>query len=90
MLNKKFRQDDNRIMSPRQLINGLLDSNLYDILAWGTWYVKRGGLTCIECVQTRADLSGNPPNCEACGLPTSRILKKYFNSSLIKTEESEE
>jgi len=89
MLNKKFRKDDDRIMSPRQLINGLLDSNLYDCLAWATWYVKRGGLTCIECIQTRSDLSGKPPDCEKCGLPVSRLLKKYFNSNIINLDKGE-
>jgi len=73
------RRGDNRIMSPRQLINGLLDSNLYDLLAFTVWYVKRDGITCVDCIETRAMQSGIKPNCDKCGLPTARLLKKHFN-----------
>jgi len=76
-LKRKKRRDD-RIMSPNDLIKGLLDANLYDLLAFLVWYVKRDGLICIECVETRSMLSGIPPNCDKCGLPTARILNKYF------------
>ena len=74
----KRRNRDDRIMSPLDLINGLMNANLYDLLAFLTWYVKRDGMICIDCVETRSGLSGKPPNCNKCGLPTARILYKYF------------
>ena len=74
----KNSRGDDRIMSPRQLMNKLLDSNLYDLLATAIWYAKRD-ITCIECIQTKALISKKPPDCDKCGLPTARLLKKYFN-----------
>ena len=79
MTEVKFRRgDDDRIMSPRKLFNGLADSNQYDLLAFLVWYVKREGITCVECIETRAMQSKTPPNCSKCGLPTARLLKKHF------------
>ena len=72
------RRGDDRIMSPRQLLNGLLDSNLYDLTAFLVWYVKRDGITCVDCIETKAMQSGIKPNCDKCGLPTARLLKKHF------------
>jgi hypothetical protein len=72
------RGGDDRIMSPRQFINGLADSNLYDLMAFMVWYVKRGGITCYDCIETRVLQSGKPPNCNKCGLPTARLLKRHF------------
>lgn len=85
-IRSKTRRGDDRIMSPRQFISGLADSNLYDLLAFLVWYVKRDGLTCIDCIETRALMSKNPPNCEECGLPTARILKKYFSKEITDNE----
>ena len=75
------KRGDDRIMSPRQLLNGLLDSNLYDLMAFLVWYVKRDGINSYDCIETRAMQSGNPPNCEKCGLPTARLLKKHFKEN---------
>ena len=84
------RNGDDRIMSPINLINGLLNSNLYDLLAFLTWYVKRDGITCIDCVETRSMMSKKAPNCIKCGLPTAKILEKYFKKGdevgLLKLE----
>ena len=82
MTESKHRRGDDRIMSPRQLINGLADSNLYDLMAFLVWYVKRDGITCIDCIETKALSSGVKPNCEKCGLPTARLLKKYFKETI--------
>lgn len=80
MASKKNIKGDNRVMSPKQLIDSLLNSNLYDLMAFLIWYAKRDGITCIDCIQTRAMQTNKPPDCEACGLPTARLLKKYFKN----------
>lgn len=82
VLKEKKREDD-RIMSPKQMIDGLMNGNLYDLLAFLTWYVKRDGTTCIECIETRSMLSKKAPNCVKCGLPTARLLKKHFNKETL-------
>jgi hypothetical protein len=84
--NKTWRENDDRIMSPRQFIQKLSDSNLYDLLAFLVWYTKRGGITCVECIETRMMLSKIPPNCVECGLPTARLLKKHFNKGVVNNE----
>jgi len=86
---KNIKRDDDRIMSPAQLFNYLSNSNLYDLLAFLVWYAKRNGLTCIECIETRNQMSGKPPDCEKCGLPTARLLNKYFGTTLIKSTDKE-
>jgi len=83
---KNIRRGDDRIMSPRLFLKYLADSNLYDLLAFMVWYLKRDGMTCIECIETRKDLSGKLPDCEKCRLPTARLLKKYFNSNLNSSD----
>ncbi len=75
------RGDDDRIMSPRQLIEKLSDSNLYDLMAFLVWYAKRDGITCYDCILTRKQQSGIKPNCEKCGLPTARLLNKHFKEN---------
>jgi len=83
---KKLKREDDRIMSPRLFFTRLLDSNMYDLLAFLVWYLKRDGMICIDCIETRSGMSGKPPDCEKCGLPTARLLKKYFNSTLNSSD----
>jgi hypothetical protein len=72
-----FRKGDDRIMSPRQFCTKIMDCNLYDFLAFLVWYLKRD-MTCIQCIETRNMTSGLPPDCITCGLPTARLMKRYF------------
>ena len=83
MTKLKAKHEDDRIMSPHQMIDGLMNSNLYDLLALLVWYTKRNGITCEECIRTRTSMSKIPPNCVKCGLPTARLLKKYFDKEII-------
>jgi hypothetical protein len=53
------------------------------------WYLKRNGMICVDCIETRSQMSGKPPDCEKCGLPTARLLKKYFDSQLYKSPDKE-
>lgn len=82
------KRGDNRIMSPRQLIDKLSNANLYDLLAFLVWYAKRD-TTCIECIETKFVASKIPPDCASCGLPTARLLEKYFKINPYKEKVNE-
>jgi hypothetical protein len=88
---KLNRRGDDRIMSPCQLIDRLVNSNLYDLLAFLVWYAKRDEvkITCIDCIETRKDMSNIPPDCVKCGLPTAKLLEKYFNINPYKEKMNE-
>lgn len=88
--NRKLKKrGDDRIMSPHQLMENLSKSNLYDLMAFLVWYVKRDGITCIDCIEIKKDMSDIPPNCVKCGLPTARLLDKHFNINPYKEKINE-
>jgi hypothetical protein len=64
-------------MTVKELINGILRTDLYELLIWSEWYFRPSRVTCKECVEERA-LKGNVPDCVKCGLPQARLLKKHF------------
>lgn len=73
--------EDDRIMTPEKLADRLLNANLYDLVAFLVWYTKRG-YTCLDCVETNT-VYKKFPNCDKCGLPTARLLKKYFGKEIL-------
>jgi hypothetical protein len=71
-------------MTVKELIKGVLRTDLYEMLVWAMWYFdpKRDFL-CKECLETRKMGSGKAPNCDLCGLPTAKLLKKYFGKESV-------
>jgi len=58
---------------------GFSEFDPVDFLYFLTWYLSRpNGQTCKDCILTKSMMSGKAPNCLKCGLPTARLLKKYF------------
>jgi len=71
-------------MTLGKLIDGARETDLYEMLVWFSWYFDpKRKFTCKECIETRAMGSGKPPNCTLCGLPTARLLKKYFKKEIV-------
>jgi len=69
-------------MKVRQLIKGLLERDLYDLYLFIIWYARPGRVSCIDCIKTCKEMSGNIPDCSKCGNPTATALKKYFSFEL--------
>jgi len=65
-------------MTLKDLINGALKIDLYEFLIWSTWYFRETRVSCKECVQRKAEQSGNKPDCYKCGLPTAKLIKTYL------------
>ena len=64
-------------MTFRDLLNGLLNTELYEMLIWAKWYFRPSRVSCKECIERKAEGSGKAPDCTVCGLPTANLLKKY-------------
>jgi hypothetical protein len=73
-------------MTVQELIEGIQRADPLDLLIFMQWYVKRGDITCKKCIELRKSLSGNPPNCYACGLPTAKLLKQHFKGDHINAK----
>jgi len=68
----------------KEIINGALQTDLYEMLVWFSWYFDpERKFTCKECIETRVMGSGKPPNCNKCGLPTAKLMKKHFKKEIV-------
>jgi len=65
-------------MTVKEFIDGLLRTDLYELLIWSKWYFRSTRVTCKECVQTKAMGRGKTPDCYTCGLPTARLIKQFL------------
>lgn len=63
-----------------QLLNQLSNCDVYEVYLWLMWLSDPKKLSCVECIKTRKQLSGRPPNCSLC-IPASSLIKKYFKNS---------
>lgn len=71
-------------MTLQQLVTGALKTDLYEMLVWASWYFNpKRTFTCKECIETRVMGSGKAPNCDLCGLPTAKLMKKYFKKETV-------
>ena len=71
-------------MTGKDFIDGVLRTDLYEMLVWASWYFDpKRKFGCKECLETRKTGSGKTPNCEVCGLPTARLLKKIFKKEIV-------
>jgi hypothetical protein len=69
-------------MTLKELVNGALETDLYEMLIWAKWYFGKS-FSCKECIETRKMGSGKAPNCDLCGLPTAKLLKKHFKKETV-------
>jgi len=61
----------------KQLLDGVLKQDLYELLIWSEWYFRPSRVSCKECVEERS-IKGVVPNCVKCGLPSARLIKNAF------------
>lgn len=71
----------------KDIINGVLETDAYELFYWIEWYFTKGA-SCKHCVETRAGSSGKPPNCLKCGLPTMKLLNKNFGKKELHNEKN--
>jgi len=69
-------------MTPKELYEVVKDKDIYEMYVWANWFFRRGRVSCVECVRTRAMLSKEKPNCVKCGLPSARLIKRTFNNHI--------
>ncbi len=66
-------------MTPKELLNGILEKDIYEIYVWANWFFRESRVSCVDCVNARSMISKKPPNCVRCGLPSARLIKRRFN-----------
>ena len=66
-------------MTPKQLFNSVCEKDIYEMYVWMNWFFRESRVSCVECVNARALISKEPPNCARCGLPSARLIKRRFN-----------
>jgi hypothetical protein len=64
-------------MTIRELFDGILRTDLYEILIWSEWYFRPSRVSCKECVEERG-VKGVLPDCVKCGIPNARLIQKTF------------
>jgi len=67
----------------KELFNGILKQDLYELLIWSEWYFRPSRVSCKECVEERK-IKGVVPDCVKCGLPSSRLIKNAFRKKKEK------
>ena len=67
----------------RELFNGVLKQDLYELLIWSEWYFRSTRVPCKECVEERK-VKGREPDCVKCGLPSARLINKTFRKKKEK------
>ena len=73
------------MMIVKDLLTGLLKQDLYDLLIWCEWYFRPSRVSCKICIEEKSR-KGRLPDCEKCGLPSARLIKKTFGK---KKEQSD-
>ena len=74
-------------MTLKELFNGALKQDLYEILIWSEWYFRPSRVACKECVDERK-VKGSPPDCVRCGLPVARLIKNTFRKKKESTDDN--
>jgi len=62
-------------MTPIELISKLLEKDNYTLLIWLQFLAEK--IDCKDCIQTRKESSGIPPDCSQC-IPPKNLIKKNF------------
>ena len=70
-------------MTLKEISNGALKQDLYELLIWGEWYFRPSRVACKECVDERK-VKGREPDCVKCGLPSARLIHKTFRKKKEK------
>ena len=68
------------------LLKGFKKTDWYDFYLWAAWYFRPNKISCIDCIKTRAKISGIPPDCCKCGNPTAAAMQKYFKNKGDKSD----
>lgn len=64
----------------KDIVKGLMHTDVYELLIWGIWYFRPGRPSCKQCVETKMMMSKIPPNCAECGQPSAKLIQKYSKS----------
>jgi len=70
-------------MTIGELLKGVLKTDLYELLIWSEWYFRPTRVSCKECVDEKG-VKGRLPECDKCGLPSARLIKKTFRKKKEK------
>ena len=66
-------------MTPKEMFEKFIEQDIYEMYVWANWFFRSSRVSCVECVNTKALMSEEPPNCAKCGLPSARLIKRRFN-----------
>jgi len=63
----------------KEIVEKLSKKDSYELLIMLQWVVNK--IDCKDCVITRKQQSGKPPQCHKC-IPAAGLIKKYFGKGI--------
>lgn len=73
-------------MTPIEFLEVIKNKDIYEMYVWANWFFRKGRVSCVECIRTRAMITKEPPNCAKCGLPSARLIKRTFSHLVEEAE----
>jgi len=61
----------------KETLKKLINKDSYELYIWLTFLSNK--MECKDCIATRKQMSGKPPDCQKC-IPVHGLIKKTFNS----------